>query len=199
VRAGGEGLAQVLEARLPSLAEDANAKRDRAGDIGELLGIEWLRRHLPDGWEVCSTLRWKESIRPRRGEDIVAICWQAKPVGLLKGEAKAAGAISSTTVEEARARLNQDHGWPAPFIIDFLVERLEKDNRLDEAQRLFDERFVSQPRVRDGGCTHLLFLLSVDNPRAHIETHAPVPGGYVHQQIAAIVSDLRQSRRLGRA
>jgi hypothetical protein len=64
---------------------------------------------------------------------------------------------------------------------------LEKDGRLDEAQRLFDERFVNQPRPRDPGCTHLLFLFSVDDPTPHILTHGLVPAGNVHHQIAAVL------------
>jgi hypothetical protein len=184
---GGEVLARVLEARLPSRSGDSTAKRDRAGDLGELLGIEWLRQQGRGIWEVCCTLRWKESIRPRRGEDIIAIRWDVRPVGLLKGEAKAAESIPGATVAEARSRLDQDGGWPAPFTIDFLAEKLAKDGREEEATRLFDERFKVTPRVNDPGCTHLLFLFSGADPSTHLATHgAPAPG-CVHAQYAAIL------------
>ena len=185
--AGGEVLARVLEARLPSREDNPTAKKDRAGDIGELLGIEWLRRHSKGTWEVCCTLRWKESIRPRRGEDIVAVRWDMRPVGLLKGEAKAGGTIGGTIIAEARGRLDQDGGWPATFTIDFLAEKLAKDGRTADAARLFDERFKTQPRVNDPGCTHLLFLLSGADPTGLITTHATVAPGTVHGQIAAIL------------
>jgi hypothetical protein len=184
---GGEVLARVLEARLPDRADDPTAKKDRAGDLGELLGIEWLRRHGRGIWEVCCTLRWKESIRPRRGEDIIAVRWDVSPVGLLKGEAKAGESIAGATVAEARARLDQDGGWPAPFTIDFLAQRLSMAGREAEATRLFDERFKVRPRAGDRGCTHLLFLFSGDDPNAHIATHGAPAAGIVHGQLAAIL------------
>lgn len=184
---GGDVLARVLEARLPSRADDPTAKKDRAGDLGELLGIEWLRQQGHGTWDVCCTLRWKESIRPRRGEDIIAIRWDVSPVGLLKGEAKAAESIPGATVAEARSRLDQDGGWPAPFTIDFLAEKLAKDGREQEATRLFDERFKVTPRVNDRGCTHLLFLFSGTDPSAHLATHGAPATGCVHEQYAAIL------------
>jgi len=184
---GGDSLARVLEARLPSRADNRTAKKDRGGDIGELLGIEWLRRHSNGSWECCYTLRWKESVRPRRGEDIIGVDWSAKPIGLLKGEAKAGKTISSTTVSQARERLNQDQGWPSPFTIDFLAEKLEFEGRLAEAERLFEERFQTQPGLRDTGCTHLLFLFSAADPSDSIPTHAAAPKGTIHGQIAAVL------------
>lgn len=184
---GGEMLARVLEARLPSRDDIASAKKDRAGDLGELLGIEWLRMHGKGTWEVCCTLRWKESIRPRRGEDIVAIRWDVRPVALLKGESKAAESVSGTTIAEARERLNQDGGWPAPFTIDFLARKLDKDGRTEEATRLFDERFKVTPRVTDRGCTHLLFLLSAEDPHGRLAGNGAIPAGNVHAQVAAIL------------
>ncbi|MCS6242373.1 MAG: hypothetical protein H2172_00720 [Opitutus sp.] len=184
---GGGTLARVLQARLPSQANDPTAKKDRAGDLGELLGIEWLRRHGNGIWEVCCTLRWKESIRPRRGEDIIAVRWDVTPVGLLKGESKAAEAVPGATVAEARARLDQDGGWPAPFTIDFLAEKLSKDRREAEAKRLFDERFTIAPRPTDRGCTHLIFLLSGDDPNARFVANGAPASGIVHEQLAAIL------------
>lgn len=184
---GGDVLARVLEARLPSRADDLTGKKDRAGDLGELLGIEWLRHHGHGTWEVCCTLRWKESIRPRRGEDIIALRWDVRPVGMLKGEAKAAESIPGATVAEARGRLDQDGGWPAPFTIDFLAEKLAKDGREIEATRLFDERFKVTPRANDRGCTHLLFLFSGSDPSAHLATHGAPAAGCVHGQFAAIL------------
>lgn len=184
---GGDALARSLEARLPSREDNPTAKKDRGGDLGELLAIEWLRRHGQGSWDVCFTLRWKESIRPRRGEDIIAIDWAQNPVGLLKGEAKAAETISGTTIQDARCRLDQDGGWPAPFTIDFLAERLVRDGREQEATRLYDERFVRTTRPQDPGCTHLLFLFSADNPEARIVTHGPVAATAGRPQIAAIL------------
>lgn len=184
---GGEVLARELEARLPDRTDDATAKKDRAGDLGELLGIEWLRRHSSGTWEVCCSLRWKESIRPRRGEDIIAIRWDVRPVGLLKGEAKAAETLGGTTVAEARSRLDQDGGWPSPFTVHFLAERLSRDGRDTEATRLFDERFVVTPRPGEQGCTHLLFLFSGGDPHEHISTHGPVATGVAHAQVAAVL------------
>ena len=185
--ADGATLARILEARLPDRSSTANAKKDRAGDIGELLGIEWLRQCGDRNWEVCCTLRWKESIRPRRGEDIIAVRWDQNPVGLLKGEAKAAQTISSTTVAEARARLDQDGGWPAPFTIDFLAEKLTAEGRIAEAARLFEERFKTPPRPTDSGCTHLLFFFSGDDPGDHLLTHGTILAGIAHGQIAGIL------------
>lgn len=184
---GGEVLARVLQARLPSQAEDPTAKKDRAGDLGELLGVEWLRQQGRGIWEVCCTLRWKESIRPRRGEDIIAIRWGVRPVGLLKGEAKAAESIPGATVAGARSRLDQDGGWPAPFTIDFLADKLAKDGREEEATRLFDERFKVTPLVTDPGCAHLLFLFSGADPSANLATHGAPAAGCVHEQYAAIL------------
>ena len=184
---GGDVLAKELEARLPDRAKNATAMKDRAGDLGELLGIEWLRRHGKGIWEVCCTLRWKESIRPRRGEDIVAIRWDLMPVGLLKGEAKAAESIGGTTIGKARSRLDQDGGWPSPFTIHFLAEKLAKDGREAEATRIFDERFVITPRQGEKGCNHMLFLFSGDDPHAHLPIHGQVASGVVHDQIAAIL------------
>ena len=184
---GGDALARSLEARLPSRGDDAVARRDRGGDLGELLAIEWLRRHGQDLWEVCFTLRWKESIRPRRGEDIVAIDWDQNPVGLLKGEAKAAESIGADTIQNARARLDQDGGWPAPFTIDFLAERLAREGREQEAGRLYVERFVNMPRPQDPGCTHLLFLFSADDPENRVVTHGRVAATAGRPQLAAIL------------
>ena len=184
---GGEALARSLEARLPSREDSPTAKKDRGGDLGELLAIEWLRRHGQGSWEVCFTLRWKESIRPRRGEDIIAIDWAQSPIGLLKGEAKAAETISGTTIQDARRRLDQDGGWPAPFTIDFLAERLERDGRVQEAARLYNERFMRTPGPQDPGCTHLLFLFSAEDPQARVVTHGLVATTVVHPQLAAIL------------
>ena len=184
---GGEALARSLEARLPSREDNPTAKKDRGGDLGELLAIEWLRRHYQGSWEVCFTLRWKESIRPRRGEDIIAIDWAQNPVCLLKGEAKAAEIISGATIQDARRRLDQDGGWPAPFTVDFLAERLARDGREQEAIRLYDERFVRAPRPQDPGCTHLLFLFSADDPEARVVTHGLVSATDSRPQLAAIL------------
>jgi len=184
---GGDALARSLEARLPGREDDPTAKKDRAGDVGELLAIEWLRRYGQGLWEVCFTLRWKESIRPRRGEDIVAIDWAQTPVGLLKGEAKAADSIGGETIQNARARLDQDGGWPAPFTIEFLCERLEKDARMVEAIRLYDERFLIPPGPQDPGCTHLMFLFSADDPEARVVTHGTVAVTATRPQFAAIL------------
>lgn len=184
---GGDALARSLEARLPSREDNPTAKKDRGGDLGELLAIEWLRRHSQDLWEVCFTLRWKESIRPRRGEDIVAIDWTQTPLGLLKGEAKAAESIGGDTIQGARARLDQDGGWPAPFTIDFLAERLERDGRDQEAARLYNERFMRTPGPQDPGCTHLLFLFSADDPENRVVTHGHVAATAGRPQLAAIL------------
>jgi hypothetical protein len=184
---GGDVLARVLEARLPRREDDRSAKRDRAGDLGELLGIEWLQRHGRGVWDVCCMLRWKESIRPRRGEDIIAIRWNTSPVGLLKGEAKSAASIPGATVAEARDRLDQDGGWPAPFTIDFIAQKLAKDGRENDATRLFDERFKVSPRAGDRGCTHLLFLFSGTDPSARLATHGSPVAGCVHEQFAAVL------------
>lgn len=183
----GETLAQVLEARLPDRSDTPSAEKDRAGDIGELLGIEWIRHRGDKSWDVGYTLRWKESIRPRRGEDIVAVRWDKTPVWLLKGESKAGKSISSTTVEEARARLDKDGGWPAPFTVDFLAERLSWAGRADDAKRLFAERFKVTPKSTDSGCTHLLFFFSEGSPKAHLETHGKLQVATLHTQIAAIL------------
>jgi len=182
----GSTLARVLEARLPERGNSSNAKKDRAGDIGELLGIEWVRRH-GNHWEVCCTLRWKESIRPRRGEDIIAVRWDQRPVGLLKGEAKAGVTISGTTINEARSRLDQDDGWPAPFTLDFLAEKLTAEGRDADALRIFEERFKNPPRPSDAGCTHLLFLLTSADPSPLFATHGKIATGAAHGQLAAIM------------
>ena len=183
--AGGDALARVLEACLPDRADTPNAKKDRAGDLGEMLAIEWLRRTKGNEWEVCCTLRWKESIRPRRGEDLIAVKWGASPVGLMKGEAKAGCSISGQTVTEARERLNLDGGWPAPFTINFLATKLDKDGRVAEATRLFKERFENSPRPNDAGCAHFVFLLSATDPTAFLTSHGAPPAGTVHVQLAA--------------
>ena len=185
--AGGDVLARLLEAVLPDRANTSTAKKDRAGDLGELLGIEWLRRILGAGWEVCGTLRWKESIRPKRGEDIIAVQWSVAPVGLMKGEAKAGATIGGQRVAEARERLNLDGGWPAPFTVNFLATRLEMAGRDAEALRLFKERFENTPRPNDPGCRHFIFLIAATDPAAFLTSHGAPVTGTVHGQLAAVL------------
>ncbi|MCY4320540.1 MAG: SAVED domain-containing protein [Alphaproteobacteria bacterium] len=134
----------------------------RSGDLGEILATEFVEEWL--GYEVpVRKLRDKDHRdMAMRGEDVIGVAYDDDDrLILLKGEAKSAQALSRSTVEKARKRLDEDYGRPSAHSLIFVGRKLiqsDDPDRKEVGKAVLREATSGAMSVRR--IAHLLFTLT---------------------------------------
>jgi hypothetical protein len=155
-RLGYPAAAKILEAVLPQGA------RARSGDLGEILATELVEEKT--GFTVpIRRLRYKDGREMAlRGDDFIGIGFDSDDrLWLLKGESKSRKKLGKTTITEARAALNRNHGRCTPDSLLFVASRLLESTDLDDQEMgraIRDE--VGLESLRPNQIDHMFFTLS---------------------------------------
>ena len=170
-------IAEFLEAL--EYSEVANCIREllptsakgRSGDLGEILASEFVEEKL--GYEVpVRRLRGKDHREmAMRGEDVIGVARDDEnQLRLLKGEAKSARALSKATVEEARTRLEEDHGRPSAHSLIFVARQLIRSEDPESKELGRDIlREASSRAIPKARLAHFLFTLSGNKAKRSIK------------------------------
>lgn len=157
-RLGKDAAAQKLLTKIPEV------KKIRSGDIGEVLTSDYVQE-ATDFTVPIRKLRWRDHRNmAMRGDDVIGIFVDEKQqtIKFLKAEAKANKALSRKVLQEARAELDLDEGFPAPHALEFVAERLRETGN----QVLSDliEKVQLVEGVQASQVEHLLFTFTASNP-----------------------------------
>lgn len=155
---GREGVAKYITEKLPT------AKAIRSGDLGEILGIAYLKEFTPFTYSV-KRLRWKDHRNmSMRGEDVLAFgLGKGKDELLvLKGEVKSRGALSGGVVDTARKALCANSGRPSAHAMSFLADRFFEQGDNEMADKL--DSIQLKTRIKKSNITHLMFTFSGNDP-----------------------------------
>ena len=154
----------TLKSNLPA------GKKARSGDIGEILATEYVNRKLEYRVPIFR-LRWRDDRdMALRGDDIFAV--RSDENGLLyflKGEVKSRQKLSADTLAEAGASLKKHDGRPAPYTINFVVNRLDELGQSALSEQL--ENYLSPKSIPPKRVTHLVFTVSSNNPLTLLQSH----------------------------
>ncbi|WP_109144843.1 Hachiman antiphage defense system protein HamA [Bradyrhizobium sp. SUTN9-2] len=147
-RLGKDKAAAYIEQKLPTAATS------RSGDLGEILATLYVAEFTPFGVSI-NRLRWKDHREmAMRGEDIVAVQWDAAAgLRILKGESKSNASLSTATVTKARTALKHNNGRPTPHALSFLADRLHEQGKHDLGNEV-DEVQLSKGIRRRFGTSH---------------------------------------------
>ncbi len=179
--------AAILRERLPTKA------RSRAGDLGEILASE-LAEEMLEFRVPVRRMRFKDGREvPLRGDDFIGVnfCDDDGSLWLLKGEAKSRKTLNKTTITEARAALNADHGRCTPISLLFVADQMMASNDEDEAAlgRLIRNE-VGRKTLSKERIDHALFTLSGNGPIAALQAdYDAVDKGRHHTIINLHVAD----------
>jgi hypothetical protein len=157
-RLGKTAAAQKLLIKIPEV------KKIRSGDIGEVLTFDYIEEST-DFTVPIRKLRWRDHRNmAMRGDDVIGIVFdqQQQTIKFLKAEAKANKALSRKVLQEARAELDLDEGFPAPHALEFVAERLRETGN----QALSDliEKVQLVDGIQASQVEHLLFTFTASNP-----------------------------------
>lgn len=185
-RLGYAGAAKILGAVLPQGA------KARSGDLGEILATELVEEKT--GFSVpIRRLRYKDGREMAlRGDDFIGVAYDGdERLWLLKGESKSRKKLGKTTVTEARAALNRNHGRCTPDSLLFVANRLlESDNEDDQelGRAIRDE--VGLEALRPNRIDHMFFTLSGNGvPEALIADLAAASANRNHYVVNLHVED----------
>ena len=155
-RLGFPQASALLKERMPQ------TKRERSGELGEIIGTEFFEFHT--GFRIpVRRLRYKDGREMAlHGDDFLGVSEdEAMRLLYLKGEAKSGKAVSGSVVTEAREKLSENEGRPTTlsllFIADRLLEAADEDDQ-SMGRRIRDE--VALKEVEPRRITHGLFALS---------------------------------------
>lgn len=156
---GLEASAHVLRHRLPQ------RKKDRSGDLGEILATEYVDRQT--GFHVpVRRLRYKDDrASAMRGDDVLGFGEAKRRVKVIKVEAKSRASLSAGVIEEARTGLAKYKGRPNPSTLAFLEYVLRKENRDNEAECI---RRLQCETIRARDVRHMVFTLSGNDPSQYL-------------------------------
>lgn len=154
-RLGFREAAEEVAANIPY------AKRTRSGDLGEILGTEYVLQRL--GFSVpLKRLRHKEDPDlPMRGDDIIAFRRAGARLKVLKAECKSRATLDAATVEAAVQVLDKHASRPNPRTLAFLRRTLLHFNRFEEAADI--KRLLDNPHPLQD-VEHLVFTFSGNDP-----------------------------------
>ncbi len=161
-RLGKPAAAQFIRDSLPQ------DKRIRSGDLGEILGTEYVRE-MTEYDPAINRLRWKDHRNmAMRGDDVIGIKQRPNtPLNFLKCEIKSRASLSTDAVTEARSTLDSDDGLPSPHALAFIANRLHEESRHQLANAIDDTQLNSS--IRPEQVAHLLFTFSGSNPTNLLE------------------------------
>lgn len=155
-RLGYAAAATILKAVLPQGA------KARSGDLGEILSTEIVEEKT--GFSVpIRRLRYKDGREMAlRGDDFIGVGFDREErLWLLKGESKSRKMLGKTTITEARAALNRNHGRCTPDSLLFVANRLLESVNADDQElgrAIRDE--VGLEAMRPNRIDHMFFTLS---------------------------------------
>lgn len=158
--------AAILRERLPT------KPRSRAGDLGEILASE-LAEEMLEFRVPIRRMRFKDGREvPLRGDDFIGVnfCEDDDGLWLLKGESKSRKTLNKTTITEARAALNGDHGRCTPISLLFVADQLmnSADGHDQKLGRLIRTE-VGRKTLAKERIDHALFTLSSNGPIAALQ------------------------------
>lgn len=179
--------AAILRERLPT------KPRSRAGDLGEILASE-LAEEVLEFKVPVRRMRFKDGREvPLRGDDFIGVnfCEDDDGLWLLKGESKSRKTLDKTTITQARAALNGDHGRCTPLSLLFVADQLMASSDEHEAAlgRLIRNEVGRKTLAKDR-IDHALFTLSGNGPIAALQAdYEAVDNGRHHTVINLHVED----------
>lgn len=157
------------------------SKQIRSGDLGEILGTEYIREYTDYDVPVNRLRHKDDRDTAMRGDDIIGIRTDGDRIQVLKAEAKSATRLSNSTVKKACAALERHASRPKASSLGFILKRLREQRRHDEArvvQRLMNTT-IAQRDIE-----HLVFTLSGNDP---IDILKPYATGAVRRRLAGMV------------
>lgn len=157
-RLGKNAAAQKLLTKIPEV------KKIRSGDIGEVLTTDYIEESTEYTVPIRK-LRWRDHRNmAMRGDDVIGIIvdQQRQTIKFLKAEAKANRALSRKVLQEARAELDLDEGFPAPHALEFVAERLRETGNQPLADLIEKVQLIDG--IRTNQVEHLLFTFTASNP-----------------------------------
>lgn len=159
---GFSNTAHVLRNRLPQ------RKKDRSGDLGEVLATEYVDRKTVYKVPV-KRLRYKDDRgSAMRGDDVLGFREAKSRVHVLKVEAKSRASLSATVIDEARKGLAKHKGRPNPSTLAFVEYILRKEDRDEEADLV---RRLQCDTIRVAELRHMVFTLSGNDPTKHLQAN----------------------------
>lgn len=172
--------AEFIETSLPS------SKSVRSGDLGEVLGVMYLAEFTEFKLHV-KRLRWKDHKNmAMRGEDILAFAVNGEgKLLVLKGEAKSRKSLSGITVTNARASLAANIGRPSPHAMAFMATRYFEMG--DKAMTDLLDRAQLDEQLPQGQVTHMIFILSGNDPTKQLEKDLSAYNGAIKQIAVGVV------------
>jgi hypothetical protein len=178
-RLGKDKAAAYIEQKLPTAATS------RSGDLGEILATLYVAEFTPFGVSI-NRLRWKDHREmAMRGEDIVAVQWDAAAgLRILKGESKSNASLSTATVTKARTALKHSNGRPTPHALSFLADRLHEQGKHDLGNEI-DEIQLSKG-IKLAQMAHMLFTFSGNDPTGFLKTDLTSYAGKIQQYSVGI-------------
>lgn len=176
------GYGKTLSVLRHNLPQD---KKARSGDIGEIVATEYVNRQLDFSVPIFR-LRWRDDREMAlRGDDIFAVrIDDAGKLHFLKGEVKSRQSLGAGVVEEAAEALRRHDGRPGPHTINFVVNRLSELGEDDLYEALED--YLTPKKIPKKRVTHLLFVLSGNNPKVHLEGYFDSYEGTVQQIVVGL-------------
>ena len=177
---GYSGAAECIRTLLPEAATG------RSGDLGEILAAEFVEERLD--YEVpVRKLRGKDHRNmAMRGEDVIGVASDDEDqLWLLKGEAKSARSLSRRTVEDARTKLEENHGRPSAHSLIFVGRQLiqsEDRKRKDLGEKILNA--ATDQGTPANRLAHLLFTLSGNQVTAVIRIDFDAADGTREQHSA---------------
>ena len=168
-------------------------KEIRSGELGEILATEWINASSGGYHAPINRLRWKDHRdMAMRGEDVIGIYVNPNTQHLffLKTEAKSREALTTQSLNDARASLDRHKGLISNHTLLFISARLRElgDTSLaDEIIRVVLNRGISSYSVR-----HLIFTFSGNNPNTlHEKTLNAYRGSISQWSVGLCVKDQR--------
>lgn len=151
-------------AALKILTKIPEVKKIRSGDIGEILTSDYIEESTEYTVPIRK-LRWRDHRNmAMRGDDVIGIIvdQQLQTIKFLKAEAKANKALSWTVLQDARAELDLNDGFPAPHALQFVAERLREIGNKELSDLI--EKVQLAEGIRSNQVQHLLFTFTASNP-----------------------------------
>jgi hypothetical protein len=158
----------------------AKTKTARSGHVGEILATEVVPAILPEFEIPIKRLRWLDGRESAlRGEDLIGVAQNSKPVRFLKGESKSRVVLTPAVVAEARKALKANNGRPSQHAMAFVMHRLLETGKKNLAL-IFEDRLLTKT-IAEEDLVHLLFGLSGNDAAATLKSDLDAYPGEIEQ------------------
>lgn len=146
--------------------------KTRSGDLGEILCTEYVIQKTDFCVPIKKLLGKDDRDRTMRGNDVLGFRTLNNVNQVLKCESKSRRNLSNSVVQEAEDGLLQHDGRPNPSTLAFLQDKLEDEERTDEADYLsnLQEQDFSFQNLR-----HLIFTFSGNAPYSYLASKQSPP------------------------